>query len=121
MTTTMEAAMAALTPGLPSAAWDLKSFLTNAQVYIRDAGGLLLILLGTAALIWGGVKLVQKLMSGPQGGQQISWGTIILLILIGGALMTGGIALMTTVGSGGQQTITQLGGGATLLFPTLSL
>lgn len=117
MTMISQGAAWALTRGatLQPAAWDLRAFLTNAKSYITDAGGLLLMLIGTAALIWGGIRLVQKLMAGQQGGAQISWATIILLILVGGALMTGGISLMTTVGGGGETTIRDLGGGAALL------
>lgn len=117
MTMLTQAAASVLARGaaLQPAAWDLKTFLTNAKTYITDAGGLLLMLVGTAALIWGGVRLVQKLMAGQQGGAQISWATILLLILAGGALMTGGISLMTTIGGGGETTIRDLGGGAALL------
>ena len=107
-------------PGLVSAAWDLTSFLTNAKTQIENWGGLLLMLLGVVGLVWGGVLIIKKLMSGPQGGQQQSWGTIILLILVGGAMMTGGFSLLGTIGSGGQQTIEDLGGGTMLITQMLS-
>ncbi|MDO0916568.1 hypothetical protein QQM39_38830 [Streptomyces sp. DT2A-34] len=55
-------------------------------------------------------------MANPQSaGQQQGWGTIALLILVGGALGTGGWSLISTVGSGGQQTITDLGGGTVIV------
>jgi len=92
-------------------AWDLTSFLQNARAYVQTAGGALLMLIGTIGLVWGGVLLVRKLMSSQHGGQQTSWGTIALLILIGGGIATGGWTLIQQVGSGGQTTITQLGGG----------
>lgn len=100
---------------LPSAAWDLTSFLMNAKSQIQLWGGLLLMLLGAVGLVWGGVLAIKKLMANPQlAGQQQGWGTIALLILIGGALGTGGWSLISTIGSGGQQTITDLGSGTVI-------
>ncbi|MEW1548332.1 hypothetical protein [Streptomyces tsukubensis] len=104
---------------LPSAAWDLTSFLENAKSQIQLWGGLLLMLLGAAGLVWGGVLLLKKLMANPQSaGNQQGWGTIALLILVGGALGTGGWQLISTIGSGGQQTITDLGGGTVIIQTT---
>ena len=91
------------------AAWDLKSFLENAAQYAKDAGGALLILMGVVGVVWGGVKLVRKLMGGQQA-QQESWLMIGALIVVGGALATGGWTLMENVSSGGQTTIEDLGG-----------
>ncbi|MGO4460077.1 hypothetical protein AB4039_22680 [Streptomyces sp. M-16] len=101
---------------LPSAAWDLTSFLTNAKSQVQLWGGSVLMLLGVVGLVWGGVLLIKKLMANPQSaGQQQGWGTIALLILVGGALGTGGWSLISTIGSGGQQTITDLGGGTVIV------
>lgn len=101
---------------LPAAAWDLTSFLENAKSQFQLWGGLLLMLLGVAGLIWSGVVSVKKLWAPPQtAGQQQSWGTIALLFLLGGALATGGWSFMSTVGSGGQQTIEDLGGGTVIV------
>lgn len=102
---------------LPDAAWDVKSFLENAKTYIQTVGGLLLMTLGAAGLIWGGVRLIQKLMGGQQHGQGDGWGRIVALILIGGALGTGGWTLISAVGSGGQTTIEDLGGGTIIVAP----
>ncbi|WP_434598443.1 hypothetical protein [Streptomyces sp. A5-4] len=100
---------------LPGAAWDLTSFLQNAKSQIQLWGGLLLMLLGAVGLVWGGVLLIKKLMANPQSaGNQQGWATIALLILVGGALGTGGWSLISTIGSGGQQTITDLGGGTVI-------
>ncbi|MCM2392708.1 hypothetical protein [Streptomyces albipurpureus] len=109
--------VAALTQAsLPSAAWDLTSFLQNAKSQIQLWGGLLLMMIGAAGLVWGGVLLLKKLMANPQSaGNQQGWGTIALLILVGGALGTGGWSLISTIGSGGQQTITDLGGGTVII------
>lgn len=98
---------------LPTAAWDLVSFLENAGEYVKIAGGALLILMGVAALVWGGVLLLKKLMSGMQN--QDSWLKIIGLMIIGGAIAVGGFSLIFTIGSGGKKTIEDLGGG-TFLF-----
>ncbi|WP_037853257.1 hypothetical protein [Streptomyces sp. NRRL F-5053] len=101
---------------LPTAAWDLTSFLENARSQIQLWGGLLLMLVGAVALVWGGVLGVKKLMANPQAAnQQAGWGTIALLILAGGALATGGWQLISTIGSGGQQTIEDLGGGTVVV------
>lgn len=114
MTKIYEAAALAQT-NLPTAAWDLTSFLENAKSQIQLWGGLLLMLLGAVGLVWGGVLLIKKLMANPQQGQQQGWGTIALLILVGGALGTGGWQLISTIGSGGEQTITDLGGGTVIV------
>ncbi|MFB7917092.1 hypothetical protein [Streptomyces sp. NPDC056061] len=123
MTKVNEAAALALTEAeesLPTAAWDLTSFLSNAKTQIQLWGGLLLMLLGAVGLVWGGVLLIKKLMANPQtAGHQSSWGTIALLILVGGALGTGGWTLVAKIGSGGQQTIEDLGGG-TVVVQTIS-
>ncbi|MGW0577106.1 hypothetical protein ACWD25_14280 [Streptomyces sp. NPDC002920] len=101
---------------LPSAAWDLTSFLQNAKSQVQLWGGLVLMLFGAVGMVWGGVLLIKKLMANPQSaGQQQSWLMIALLILVGGALGTGGWSLISTVGSGGQQTITDLGGGTVIV------
>ncbi len=100
--------------GAPTAAWDLTSFLENAKGQIQAWGGALLMLLGAAGLIWGAVLLLKKLMS-PQNSQQSGWGTIAMLILVGGALGTGGWNLISAVGSGGQTTIEELGGGTVIV------
>lgn len=94
---------------LITANWDVRTFLTNGASYVEVAGGLLLILLGTVGVVWGGVLLIKKLMAGQQ--DQTSWGKIILLILIGGALGIGGWQLMEQIASGGQKTILDIGGG----------
>ena len=100
---------------LPSAAWDLKGFLEGAKAYAAEIGGGLLLLLGLIGVVVGGIFLLMKLFGGQQSAQKHSWGQIAMLILIGGALSTGGLSLMLTVGSGGEQTIKDLGGGAAIV------
>ena len=101
-------------------AWDLNGFLKNAASYVKVAGGALLILMGVAGVVWGGVLLVKKLMMGQQGGQGTGWGQIIGLILIGGALAVGGWNFMSTISGGGQQTILDMGKGG-MILPLLGL
>ena len=101
---------------LPSAAWDLGSFLENARSQVQVWGGLVLMLMGAAALVWGAVLLLKKLWASPQtASQQAGWGTIAALIIFAGALGTGGWQFIETVGSGGQQTIEDLGGGTVIV------
>ena len=113
--------MTALTTGalasaqtLTPAAWDLRNFFTNASKYTEEVGGGLLILLGTAGVVWGGVLLIKKLMSNQD---QTSWLKIIGLIIIGGALMASGFTLISQIAKGGETTIKELGGG--VLLPAL--
>ena len=105
-----------LVPILPQAAWDLKSFFDGAKEYGTLVGGSFLALIGLAAVIWGGTLLLKKLMS--QQSQE-SWLKIIGLIIIGGAIMTGSIGLLTKIAGGGQTTIEELGGGVVLLSSLL--
>lgn len=101
---------------LPTAAWDIGTFLENATTTIQGWGASLLILLGCVGIIWGGVLLILKLTASPQKEQQqAGWGKIALLILIGGGLFTGGFELMSTVSSGGEKTIKDLGTGTVVV------
>lgn len=95
--------------------WDLKSFLVNATINIKFLGGLFIALLGTAAVVWGIYKFFNKLFGG-QSAQQTSWVTVALLIIIGGAAMTGGGSLAFGIAEGGKKTIEDLGGGMILPY-----
>ena len=95
--------------------WDLKSFLVNATTYIKFIGGLVIALLGTAAVVWGAYKFFSKLFGG-QSAAQTSWGTVALLIIIGGAAMAGGGSLVFSIAEGGKITIEDLGGGTILPY-----
>lgn len=102
------------------AAWDLLSFLENANAYLQIAGGALLMLLGVACLIWGGVVCVKKLTASAQAASQEHWSKIVVLILVGGAFMGGGWPLISKIGSGGEKTITELGGGTIIIGAPVS-
>ena len=95
--------------------WDLKSFLVNATTYIKFIGGLVIVLLGTAAVVWGAYKFFSKLFGG-QSAAQTSWVTVALLIIIGGAAMAGGGSLVFGIAEGGKTTIEDLGGGTILPY-----
>ena len=96
--------------------WDLETFFKNATNYTQTIGGAFLALIGIAGLTWGGFLLVRKLMGGQQA-QQDSWFKIVALILIGGAMLFGGMTLLLNFAQGGKDTIENFGngGGATVL------
>lgn len=96
-------------------AWDLGSFLTNATSVGRSWGGLLLILIGVVAVVAAGVLFVKGLFGKAAKGQQatpVSWVAIFLLLIVGGALITGGFNFVANISSGGQATIEALGTGS---------
>lgn len=103
---------------LPTANWDLETLLKNAGSYAKNVGGALLILMGIVGLVWGGTLTIKKLMSSQQ--DNTSWGKIILLLIIGGALAVGGFNLVFMVGSGGEKTIKDLGKGGVILLDSIS-
>lgn len=101
--------------------WDLESFFNNATDYTQTIGGAFLALIGIAGLTWGGFLLVRKLMGGQQA-QQDSWFKIVALILVGGAMLFGGMTLLLNFAEGGKDTIENFGsgGGATILVDQLN-
>lgn len=105
---------------LPTAAWDLLSFLKNAKSYANLVGGALITLLGLLVVIWAAVLIAKKFFGSAQS-QQESWVKIIVMIIIGGALLAGGISLITAIAKGGKGTIEELGGGFIILESFLPL
>lgn len=101
--------------------WDLESFFDNATDYTQTVGGAFLALIGIGGLTWGGFLLVRKLMGG-QSAQQDSWFKIVALILVGGAMLFGGMTLLLNFAEGGKDTIENFGsgGGATVLVDQLN-
>lgn len=101
--------------------WDLESFFDNATDYTQTVGGAFLALIGIGGLTWGGFLLVRKLMGGQQA-QQDSWFKIVALILVGGAMLFGGMTLLLNFAEGGKDTIENFGsgGGATVLVDQLN-
>lgn len=99
--------------------WDLETFFNNATDYMQTIGGAFLALIGIGGLTWGGFLLVRKLMGGQQA-QQDSWFKIVALILVGGAMLFGGMTLLLNFAEGGKDTIENFGSGATVLVDQLN-
>lgn len=89
--------------------WDIASFLTNSATSLRSWGNILIVLIGVALIIWSAVQIARGLMS--KNGQQVSWPKNIIMLIVGGAFVAGGFALMSTLASGGKDTIVGLGNG----------
>lgn len=91
--------------------WDLESFFNNATDYTQEIGGAFLAFIGICGLTGGGFFLVRKLFGG-QTAQQDSWFKIVALILVGGAMLFGGMALLLNFAEGGKDTIENFGNGS---------
>lgn len=91
--------------------WDLETFFTNATEYSKVAGGAFLSLVGIIGIIWGGTLLIKKLMSEQS---RESWVKIVSLIIVGGALLFGGINLILDFAEGGKNTVENFGTGTVL-------
>ena len=113
-TATIETTAGHAAAGLPGAEWDLVSFLENTDSYLNIVGGSLIGLLGLAVVIWAAVLIAKKFFGNAQS-QQESWVKIIVMLIIGGALLWGGLALFVSLAEGGNKTIEELGGGCILL------
>lgn len=96
--------------------WDLETFFNNATTYTQTIGGAFLALLGIAGIVWGGTLLIRKLM-GSQKAQQDSWLKIVFLVIVGGAMLFGGMTILLKFAKGSNKTIEQFGegGGALVL------
>lgn len=110
MTSFNEQAVGAAQNHLATAGFTIDNLITGGQNKAQTWGGGILILMGIVGLVWAGVQLIRKLMADPQKQQQmLGYPAILALVLVGGGLSVGGYQLMSTVGSGGQQTIEDLG------------
>lgn len=88
-------------------AWNLKTFLENAKNNATAWGGVFVGLMGIIMILFAVWLTAKHLMS--QGRSQTSWGTIIILFIVGGFATGGGLTLITQVAEGGKQTIEELG------------
>ena len=88
--------------------WDLENFFNNSTNYTQKVGGAFLALIGIAGVVWGGFLMVRKLMGGQQA-QQDSWFKIVALIIVGGAMLFGGMAILLNFAKGGKDTIEKFG------------
>lgn len=89
--------------------WNLTTFLNKLDSNMSTWLGVALGIVGLVMLGAGVYKGAKKLMSS-QGGQQISWITVIALIAIGALLMTLTVTQLTGLGQGVTDTIGELGG-----------
>lgn len=87
--------------------WDVGSFLTNSKEQLKTWGGLVISLLGVILIIVGVFQLVKKFIA-PQSAQG-GWVMPIIMVIVGGALLTGGWSLLAKIAGGGQKTIEDLG------------
>lgn len=87
--------------------WDVGSFLINSKEQLKQWGGLVISLLGVILIIVGVFQLVKKFIS-PQSAQG-GWVMPIIMVIVGGALLTGGWSLLAKIAGGGQKTIEDLG------------
>lgn len=97
--------------------WDLETFFNNATSYGEVAGGAFLALIGMAGLVWGGFLLFKKLMSEQS---RESWLKIVALIILGGSMVFGGIAIILNFARGGQETIENFGNNGVILLSQIS-
>lgn len=94
---------------MPTLAWDIGTFLQNATKTIKQWGSYLIILIGVVLIIVAVWQIAKGLISHGKG--QTNWAVAIIMLIIGGALMAGGFGLVSTIASGGGQTINELGAG----------
>lgn len=94
---------------MPTLAWDIGTFLQNATKTIKQWGSYLIILIGVVLIIVSIWQIAKGLISHGKG--QTNWAVAIIMLIIGGALMAGGFGLVSTIASGGGQTINELGAG----------
>lgn len=94
---------------MPTLAWDIGTFLRNATKTIKQWGSYLIILIGVVLIIVSIWQIAKGLISHGKG--QTNWAVAIIMLIIGGALMAGGFGLVSTIASGGGQTINELGAG----------
>lgn len=116
-----KAAAGSAAPDLPVADWDLLSFITNAKDYGQLIGGAIVTLIGLIILIVAVVFIAKKFLGNGQRDDK-SWLIIVVMLLVGGAFITGGITFIMNISSGGQKTVEDLGtGGFIMLQSSLGL
>lgn len=93
---------------LMSASWSIDSFLNNSREAVKTYGGLFLMVLGAAILVYGGYKLFRA-VTGRTGSTGPEWGKVVLSIIIGGVLLISGKTIMFDVGQAGNTLVNKLG------------
>lgn len=94
--------------------WDLGNFLQNAKSTLQTWGSYLIMLIGVVMVI-ASVYMIAKGLITHGKGQPVSWPVAIILLILGGAFLTGGWAFVNDIASGGEQTIRDLGNGTVIV------
>ena len=101
-------------PVFASVGWSLESFFENVLEAIQKYGGYVLMVVGTAALIWSIVQAFRKYVF---QSQEVRVGPVPLIAgaVFGAAFMIGGWNLANTIGQGLKETADEFGGNGTSL------
>lgn len=92
------------------ATWDVGSFLQNLGNVLKTWGSYIVTIIGVIMVIAAAYQIAKGLIS--HGKTQTNWAVTILLLIIGGALMSiGGWDLLVNVAQGGKTTIENIGSG----------
>lgn len=81
-----------LTDSPPGDTGDLATFFGSANDTISNWMSYLMVFIGLIGIVWAGVLLIKKLMA-PLGYGHGSWASIMLMLLIGGAMTAGGTSM----------------------------
>lgn len=81
-----------LTESSPDGAWDLETFVDSASGSIGSWMSYVMMFMGVIGIVWATVLLIKKLTA-PPGYDQGSWGSIMIMIMIGGAMTVGGTSM----------------------------
>lgn len=88
--------------------WSINTFLTKFQQSLSSWGAAIVCIIGTVMVIGSAWHIGKGLMS--QGKGQTNWALTILLLIVGGAFMaSGGWTLLTNISNGSFDTINALG------------
>lgn len=94
--------------------WSLDNFLDNVITKGQSWGSLFTVIAGLVLVIVGIWKLVQGLTSG--GKSQVSWPTVIIMLVLGGMLaFTGGWNLVKKITGGAGGTLEDMGKGSMIM------
>lgn len=101
-------------PVFASGGWSLEAFFENVLAAIQKYGGYVLMVVGTAALIWSIVQAFRKYVF---QSQEVRVGPVPLIAgaVFGAAFMIGGWKLANTIGQGLKETADEFGGNGTSL------
>lgn len=95
--------------------WDLISALTNSGNYGKKVGGAIIVVFGIILIIYGVFK-VFKAITGREGSEGPQWFKAALALIAGGAMEFGAWTLFESIANGGQNTVSQLGGGGVVML-----